>query len=56
MRKDYEKPAYCQVDIDLVGVLLNGSVTNVPVLVQEVSVEDYTNGFESGEFEPISFD
>lgn len=58
MRRNYEKLTLFSLGIKAEGPVLDGSVTEKPLTVNRVTVEDYDNGFGSGtnNFEEITFD
>lgn len=55
--REYVKPVSFLVGIDLEGALLDGSVTGMPMKVNEVTVENYSDGFATkGGFESLTFE
>lgn len=56
-KRKYTKMEMTQVGIELSGILMKGSLTSVPIKVNEVSVEDFKDGFASdGGFQELNFD
>lgn len=57
MAKRYEKPSLSPLSMAQTESILEGSDTNKPMKVQNVTVEDYHDGFETqGGFQEITFD
>lgn len=56
MKERYSKPEMAPVDFLVESALLKGSVTDKPILVQDVTVEDFKNGFGTSGFEELNFD
>ena len=58
VKKSYLKPFVSCLDAEIESGFLAASLTEVPITVDKVSVEDYTAGFNEGgnDFKEISFD
>ena len=65
MKQSYEKLLLIPLPVEQDGAILTGSYTKKPIKVDEVVVEDYTNGFlesdgtgsfSGPEFKDISFE
>lgn len=57
-KKQYENLVIEMLDCHLEGTVLDASLTTVQIDVNEVTVDDFDNGFDSepGGFQGISFD
>ncbi len=57
MKWNYKKPEATPVRVDLESPVLDGSVTAKAIKVNNVTVEDFSDGFASqGGFEEITFE
>lgn len=56
MKSFYVQPSVTVTELDLESCILDGSLTSKPIMVQDVTVEDYVNGFGANAFEEINFD
>lgn len=60
VRKPYTRMEFNTVEAECAGTILRGSLTAVPIKINEVTVEDFQNGFDEGlthdDFKTISFD
>mgnify|MGYP003305721457 CR=1 FL=1 len=61
MGKYYEQMTMTRLTLSLEGTVLTGSLTSVPIKINEVTVEDYSAGFHEGvsgelDFKDITFD
>lgn len=57
MRKRYDKPTTEILHLESSNGFLKGSITTTPIKIQNVSVEDFQDGFASeGGFKEITFD
>lgn len=59
-RRVYQRMDFSPVSVDLSGTILTGSLTSVPIKINEVTVEDFENGFDATAypdgFKDITFD
>lgn len=55
MKKKYEKVSVVPVGFEPESCILKGSDSNQPIMVNEVKVEEYHQGFEEG-FQDITFE
>lgn len=59
MRRAYQRMTISNVAVEFSGAVLTGSVTSVSIKVDEVTVEDFEQGFgttASDDFKEIVFD
>ncbi len=56
MSKPYKRMALALLDISLEGQILTGSYTKSPIKLNEVTVDDFDNGFGDEPFKDISLE
>lgn len=44
-KKKYMKPTIVPAEVELENIILDGSDTNVPLEVKNVTIEEFTDGF-----------
>lgn len=53
----YTKPITELLKVEISNKILKGSITKIPIRIQDVSVEEFKNGFTTEEgFKEINFD